>query len=91
MAYGLIIKDSAGNVTLDTSTFTVRESTYYASNSVTANLTVTIPNVTSNSVIQLVNIDNTSAIPNVNLDTSSGVLSIHASSSFNIGIRVLEL
>ena len=95
---GLQISDSDGNITLDTTTFTIKEVAIYANSSITTNGTISIPAVSNTSIVSVVNNTETGdpttsvARPNVELDVDDSVVRVsNGVSGFDIGIRVLEL
>lgn len=95
MAYGLQIFDASGNLILDTSTFTVKDTTGYSNSSITSNTTISVSGLTSNIVALVYNNtgeeDTSEPIANVTVDVTNQQLVVSGGvSGMNLAVKLLE-
>lgn len=93
MPAGLQLFDSSGNITLDTTTYTVGEG-IYTSGTITSSGTVTVSTITSNSVVLVDDgvSSSTNPVVSVSLNTSAKTVTVTGNGDpFSLSYRIVDL
>lgn len=93
MPAGLQLFDSSGNITLDTTTYTVGEG-IYTSGTITSSGTVTVSTITSNSVVLVDDgvSSSTNPVVSVSLNTSAKTVTVTGNRDpFSLSYRIVDL